>query len=141
MLNYTIFLGGGGGFPEIYNILQHNVATCICTVERISAPPLQCRTDICRDNSGEIAFSLDTISPELSLQIHICTALQWGCRYPLNPYSEEILRDRTWQQEDLHPKGRTPCLDPTPSPTPCPDPTPSPFNLPGVHKLRLALFD
>ena len=34
---------------------------CGLGVERISAPPLQCSTDICRDNSGEIAFSLDTL--------------------------------------------------------------------------------
>ena len=47
-------------------------------VERISAPPLQCSTDICRENSGEIVLHYNgaplqcsTISPEFSLQISV----------------------------------------------------------------------
>ena len=47
-------------------------------VERISAPPLQCSTAICRENSGEIVLHYNgaplqcsTISPEFSLQISV----------------------------------------------------------------------
>ena len=47
-------------------------------VERISAPPLKCSTDICRENSSEIVLHYNgaplqcsTTSPEFSLQISV----------------------------------------------------------------------